>query len=138
MASKQNYEFSRVVKIDDSILNKKLKVYAEEPELKTLANRLNLERVNFLNLEYIIIPKEDIKGAFSLIAELQSNVTKFIINEYEENALIDEKFDVILINEKDLKPNLELLQDFDIELLVEGTVDIGEIASQYLSLCIYM
>ena len=138
MTNKQNYEFSRVIKIDDFILNKKLKVCAEEFELKNLANRLNLERVNFLNLEYIITPKEDLKGAFSLIAELKSNVTKFVIEGREENALIDEKFDIVLLNEKDLKPNLELLQDVDIELLVEGAIDIGEIASQYLSLCIYM
>ena len=138
MNNEQKHEFSRVIDLEDAIFNEKLEILAEEEELKALAKRFGVHDINSLKLEYVITQKDDIPGAFILLCRLFSRVTKFIIEETGETSQIDEKFDVVLIDETTAKLNLDLLKDFDIEILEDNKFNIAEIAAQYLSLCIYM
>lgn len=138
MSQNQTPEFSRIIDIASDVLNKKTEIVANQDELKKLAERFGLHEISDLKLEYIVAPKEDIQEALILSGRLLANVTKFIINEFEEKSQIDEKFDVILIEERLVQENLEQIKDCDIEIIDDNIVDIGEIASQYLSLCVYM
>lgn len=137
--SERQHEFSRVVEIRGSVLNKKFETQANSEELAALARRFEINRIEKLNLDYLITEKHDILGAYTLIASIKSKVVKFVIEGKEETLDIDEKFDVVLVTEDMAKNNYEELQEFDIEVFNEDKkVDIGEIASQYLSLCIFM
>ena len=130
--------FSKIVKIEESTINQKMQLSASEQDLKYLAERFDIFRINKLELEYIITLKDDIPNAYTLICRLVSNVTKFLINDFEENTEIDEKFDVVLLEEEVAKNHMEQLEDMDIEIINEQEFDIAEIAAQYLSLCVYM
>lgn len=134
-----NNEFSRIIEIKDDILEKKLKIQANESELKALAKRFEVYNIKFLNSDYIITRKPDILGAYILTLNVESNVTKFMIGEKEENISINDKFDVILLDESMARNNYDQLKDYDIEIFDKDMqFDIGEIAAQYLSLCIFM
>lgn len=120
-------------------MEKKFELSAEKHELENLAERFEVTDIKFLRVNYIIMEKPDILGAYVLVLEIKSEVTKFMIEGKEENISIDDKFDVILLDESMAKNNYEQLKDFDIEIFDEKMqVDVGEIASQYLSLCIFM
>ncbi|MDR0744366.1 MAG: hypothetical protein LBE97_00185 [Holosporales bacterium] len=132
-------EFSRPIKISSDILDKNFKIYANEQELNQLAKRFELHQIKNLSLQYIIMHKLDIIGAYILMAEINALVTKFVIKTSEENLKINEKFDVVFLTEKQAKENEKQLTEFDIEILSDDNIiDIGEIASQYLSLCVFM
>lgn len=132
-------EFSRVVVINDGVLNKAFEVFAEKAELSKLAARFDLHKIDYLDLRYIISEKPDIPGAFLFSARLKSQITKFVIQNKEENLEIDENFDVVFLSAELAKENEEQLKDYDIEILNNSnSVDIGEIAAQYLSLCVFM
>lgn len=132
-------EFSRVIEINDSIIEKQFKIEATPQELKALSKRFDIENIKFLKSDYIITPKTDIFGAYVLTQHINSIVTKFTIDGMEENIVIDNKFDTVLLNESMARNNYEQLKDFDIEIWDENNqVDIGEIAAQYLSLCVFM
>ncbi len=134
-----NNEFSRIIKIENSILEKKFQIKADEFELKALAKRFDVYKIKFLHSDYIITHKTDILGAYILSLSVQSSVTKFMIGEKEENILIDDKFDIILLDESMARNNYDQLKDYDIEIFDQNMqVDVGEIAAQYLSLCIFM
>lgn len=134
-----NNEFSRIIELNDDILEKKLKINANDIELKALSKRFEVYSIKFLNAEYIITPKTDILGAYILTLSVHSEVTKFMIGEKEENILINDKFDIILLDESMARNNYEQLKDYDIEIFDNDMrVDIGEIAAQYLSLCVFM
>lgn len=134
-----NNEFSRIIELNDDILEKKLKINANDIELKALSKRFEVYNIKFLDAEYIITPKTDILGAYILTLSVHSEVTKFMIGEKEENILINDKFDIILLDESMARNNYEQLKDYDIEIFDNDMrVDIGEIAAQYLSLCVFM
>ena len=87
----------------------------------------------------MVTEKQDILGAYTLVASIKSKVIKFIVEGKEESMEINEKFDVVLVTEDMARNNFEELKEFDIEIFNEDKrVDIGEIAAQYLSLCIFM
>ena len=132
-------EFSRVVEIKGSLLDKKFVTRATPEELAALANRFEVYKIDNLDLDYLITEKSDILGAYVLVASIKSKVIKFIVEGKEESAEINEKFDVVLVTEDMARNNYEELKEFDIEVFDEDKrVDVGEIASQYLSLCIFM
>ena len=132
-------EFSRIIKIEDNLLEKKFQIKADESELKALAKRFEVYKIKFLHADYIITHKTDILGAYILSLSVQSNVTKFMIGEKEENISIDDKFDIILLDESMARNNYDQLKDYDIEIFDQNMqVDVGEITAQYLSLCIFM
>ena len=106
-------EFSRVVELREAILNRRFEAKATSEELRALAQRFEVHRIDELEIEYFIIEKHDVD--------------------------VNEKFDVVLLSEDMARNNYEELKEFDIEILGEDRkVNVGEIASQYLSLCIYM
>ena len=132
-------EFSRIIEIKDDILERKFQIEANDFELKALAKRFEVYNIEFLCSDYIITPKPDILGAYILTLNVKSNVTKFMIGEKEENISIDDKFDIILLDESMARNNYDQLKDYDIEIFDKNLqFDIGEIAAQYLSLCIFM
>ena len=132
-------EFSRVVELREAILNRRFEAKATSEELRALAQRFEVHRIDELEIEYFIIEKHDVLGAYTLMVSLKSKVVKFVIDGNEENVDVNEKFDVVLLSEDMARNNYEELKEFDIEILGEDrTVNVGEIASQYLSLCIYM
>lgn len=132
-------EFSRLIEINESILNKKFETKASDDELKNLATRFDVYKIENLVLTYIITEKHNISGAYDLIASIKSKVVKFLIDGKEESVDIEETFDVILLTEDMARNNYEELQNYDIEIFdEEKIVDVGEIAAQYLSLCIFM
>ena len=133
------HEFSRIIEIKEQILNKKHKLEATYEELQALAKRFDVIRIDNLSLDFMIISKHDILGAYDLVATIKSRVIKFIIDENEESIDIDENFDVVLLTNDMAKNNYEELRERDIEIFNEDKrIDVGEIASQYLSLCIFM
>lgn len=133
-------EFSRKVKIDDKILNTKFEIEANSEELRALAERFALHSLKHLKVSYLISKKDSIDGAFLLDCQLDAEVVKFVVEGEEEKLVLQEDFDVTLIREEDVKPNEEILQEEDIEIidLKNPWIDVGEIAAQYLSLCVYM
>lgn len=132
-------EFSRIVEIKEGMLNKKFETSANSDELIALANRFEVHRVDDLSLNYLVTEKTDILGAYTLLASIKSKVIKFAIENKEESVDINEKFDVVLLTEDMARNDYEELKEFDIEVFHEGKrVDVGEIAAQYLSLCIFM
>lgn len=132
-------EFSRIVEIKEGMLNKKFETSANSDELIALANRFEVHRVDDLSLNYLVTEKTDILGAYTLLASIKSKVIKFAIENKEESVDINEKFDVVLLTEDMARNNYEELKEFDIEVFRDGKrVDVGEIAAQYLSLCIFM
>ncbi len=132
-------EFSRVIEINESVLNVKSEISANENELQALAKRFDVFKISNLKLNYIITEKEDILGAYMLSASIESKVIKFLVDGKEESVDINENFDVVLLTEDMARNNHEELQDFDIEVFdEEKRIDVGEIAAQYLSLCIFM
>lgn len=133
-------EFSRVIEINDSILERKFCQKASEPELKALAIRFDVNSIKNFHIDYIITKKEDILGAYTLIASISAKVIKFIIDGNAEEIEINDSFDVVLLTEDMARNNYEQLRDFDIEIFSENDmkIDVGEIAAQYLSLCIFM
>ena len=136
--NRQN-EFSRSVELKESNLEKKIKVSATKEELEELAIRLDVQRIDNLQVTYIITDMPSILGAYMLVATLESKVVKFVIEETEEAIEISDNFDVVLVTEDMARNNYEELREHDIEIInEERKVDIGEIATQYLSLCIYM
>ena len=131
--------FSRIVEIKHSILDKKFKTEANADELDALARRFEVSRIDNLNFEYLITEKTDISGAYVLIASIKSKVVKYIVEGNEEIVDINEKFDVVLVTKDMARNNYEELREFDIEIFDnDKRLDVGEIASQYLSLCIFM
>ena len=83
--------------------------------------------------------KADIYGAYILSMLLTSKVSKFVAGGTSEDIDINEKFDVVLLDEDMARNNHEQLHNCDIELFENGNiVDIGEIAAQYIALCIFM
>lgn len=135
----QKREFSRIIELDDSILEKKFELNAEKQELEDLAKRLDVVKILDFKLEYIITNKHDILGGYSLIASIDAKVVKFLIDGKEEVINVKDKFDVVLLTEDMARNNYEQLKDFDIEVFdEEKKIDVGEIASQYLSLCVFM
>ena len=132
-------EFSRIVEITDHILNVKWKLEATFEELQALAKRFDVIRIDNLYLDYMIISKHDILGAYELVASIKSRVIKYIIDGKEESVDVDENFDVVLVTNDMAKNNYDELREYDIEIFNEDKkIDVGEIASQYLSLCIFM
>ena len=138
MATEIN-EFSRIIELNESILDKKFETKANSEELSALAKRFEVFGIKNLKLNYLITEKEDILGAYTLTASIESKVIKFIIDGNEETVDINENFDVVLLTEDMARNNYEELQEMDIEIFnEEKRVDVGEIAAQYLSLCIFM
>ena len=132
-------EFSRVIEIKESLLDKKFETHANSEELLALAERFEVYRIENLDLDYLVTEKQDILGAYTLFASIKSKVIKFIVEGKEESMEINEKFDVVLVTEDMARNNFEELKEFDIEIFNEDKrVDIGEIAAQYLSLCTFM
>ena len=132
-------EFSRVIEIKETLLDRKFETKANSDELVALAERFDVHKIENLTLDYFVTEKQDILGAYTLIASIKSKVIKFIVEDREESMEINEKFDVVLLNEDMARNNFEELREFDIEVFNEDKrVDVGEIASQYLSLCIFM
>lgn len=132
-------EFSRVIEIKESLLDKKFETHANFEELSALAERFEVYKIENLDLDYLVTEKQDILGAYTLVASIKSKVIKFIVEGKEESIEINEKFDVVLVTEDMARNNFEELKEFDIEIFNEDKrVDIGEIAAQYLSLCIFM
>ena len=137
--NKQKNEFSRVIELSESILDKGFETEANGDELKALAKRFDVFRIDNLKFNYLVTEKQDILGAYTLIASIESKVAKFVVDKNEETVDINEKFDVVLVTEDMARNNYEELQNFDIEIFDEDRrVDVGEIAAQYLSLCIFM
>ena len=138
MATEIN-EFSRIIELNESILDKKFETKANSEELSALVKRFEVFGIKNLKLNYLITEKEDILGAYTLTASIESKVIKFIIDGNEETVDINENFDVVLLTEDMARNNYEELQEMDIEIFnEEKRVDVGEIAAQYLSLCIFM
>lgn len=139
MSAQQKNEFSRIIEIEDSILEKNFNLHADAEELKNLAKRFDVLKIKNLDLKYMIIKKDGLSNAYNLVAKLHSDVVKFSVEGVDEELNIDESFDVVLLDEETSKLNSELLEDSDIEIYdEEKKFDIGEIAAQYLSLCIFM
>ncbi len=134
-----NIEFSRAIQIDNAKLGKKFHIEATEDELNKIATRFGLHRINYLKLQYIIATRDSIPNAYNLICHMDAKVVKFIIEDSEETLIIDEDFDIVLLDEISLKSYSEILKNEDIELIDNNMLfDIGEIAAQYLSLFVYM
>lgn len=132
-------EFSRVVEVRKNILDKKFEIFASNDDLKGLANRFGIFDIESLTLKYTISDKANIAGAYLLSIEITSSLTKSVVAGLEENMEIEENFDIILLNEKAAKENEKRFKNSDVEILSENnSVDIGEIASQYLSLFVFM
>lgn len=133
-------EFSRVIEINEDILDKKMNISAKEKELSKLAGRFGLHSIKFINIEYIISKKDSIKGSYNLTCSLRSEVVMFMIEHTEETMTLDENFDIILIAEDSLKKHEEILKEEDIEIIdpEEPKIDIGEVSAQYLSLFVHM
>ena len=132
-------EFSRIIEIKTNILNNTFTIEASVDELLALANRFEVSRIENLNVKYLITEKTDILGAYVLVASIKSKVVEFIVDGEEEGVDINEKFDVVLVTEDMARNNFEELREFDIEIFYdEKRLDVGEIAAQYLSLCIFM
>ena len=132
-------EFSRTFEINNRILDKRFVVIASNEELKGLSERFELPKITNLSLEYFITGHSSIIGAYMLVCKIKSHVVKFQIEDTNESMDINEQFDVVLLTEEMARNNHEELKDFDIEIFGEDRkVDVGEIAAQYLSLCIFM
>lgn len=133
-------EFSRIVEIDDSILSKKLYAKANDFERADLAERFSLHSVNFMEIEYVVLNSNIVKGAYSLVCKLRAEVIKFTMADTDEKEVLDESFCLTLIDEENLKRNETVLRGDDIEIIdiKRPKIDIGEIAAQYLSLYVYM
>ena len=132
-------EFSRILEINNRILDKRFVVKASYDELKGLSGRFEISEITNLSMEYFITEHTSITGAYMLVCKLTAHVVKFVIEDTEECMDINEQFDVVLLTEAMARNNYEELKDFDIEIFGEDRkVDIGEIAAQYLSLCIFM
>ena len=132
-------EFSRILEINNKILDKRFVEKASCEELKGLSDRFEISEITNLSLEYFITEHSCIMGAYMLECRLISHVVKFEIEDTDESMDINEQFDVVLLTEEMARNNYEDLKDFDIEIFgEERKVDVGEIAAQYLSLCIFM
>ncbi len=132
-------EFSRIIELKGNLLDKKFETKASSEELLALANRFEVYKIDNLDLDYLITEKSDIWGAYMLVASIKSKVVKFIVEGKAECMEINEQFDVVLVTEDIARNSYEELREFDIEIFNEDRkIDVGEIASQYLSLCIFM
>ena len=132
-------EFSRNIRIDDSILNKKFEIKATTEECDALAERFKIHKIHNLKATYMVSQKNDIYGAYLLSMHLISKVSKISIESNSDEIDIDEEMDIVLLDEDAARNNHEQLDEYDIEILEQDmNVDVGEIAAQYLSLCIFM
>ena len=132
-------EFSRILEVNESITDKTGVIEANINELKALADRFEVDEIKNLKAEYMITKKSDIEGAYIFSCHLTASVVKFVIEKNEELFQIDDRFDVVLLDEDMARNNYEQLKDFDIEIFDKNQqVDLGEIVAQYLSLCIFM
>jgi Cu/Ag efflux pump CusA len=132
-------EFQRVVKLCEVTLDVKISTRANLEELAHIAKRFDVEKIKRFEFEYIITKKEDIWDAYSMFGRIVATVVNFSVAGKDESIDIDEKFDVTLLSEDAARNNYEQLQDLDIEVFDKNKeIDVGEIAAQYLSLCIFM
>lgn len=132
-------EFSRIIQINSSILDKRFQIIANEEECDRLSYRFNLECIKNLEAECIITKREDLENSYTLICHMKSDIVKFKIEDDEEKFIIEEEFSVVLLDPSYESRNLDFLDNEDIEFLSQNdSVDIGEIVSQYVSLFVFM
>ena len=109
-------EFSRIVVVNSKILNRSFEVFAEKFELERLAERFEVCGIDFFSVRYLISEKSDIPEGFVCATNIQSKVTKFVIEGSKETLEIDENFDVVFLSEKLAKEHEEQLKEYDIEI----------------------
>ena len=106
-------EFSRIIELKGSLLDKKFETKASSEELLALANRFEVYKIDNLDLDYLITEKSDILGAYMLVASIKSKVVKFIVEGKAECMEINEQFDVVLVTEDIARNSYEELREFD-------------------------
>lgn len=136
--SKNPPEFSKIITVDESVIGKYFEIEASYEELSATAQRFGFYGIESLCIKYIIVPHNIIDDAYFLSAEIRSRVIRFAIKDNKEINDVNEKFEIVILNKTPSKVLLNSLENMDVEIISNGLLDIGEIAAQYLSLCIYM
>lgn len=128
----EQIEFSRVVTVVDVVTKGSFDISATKEELEALNERMGFEGIDELTF----------KGSISEVPNssdflLKGTVSSIVHVEYEngekEQLDLSEDLEVLLLNEM---PEDDEEFDSDFEIIENGTVDIGELASQYLSLIV--
>lgn len=128
----EQIEFSRIVTIADVVAKGSFDISATKEELEALNERMGFESIDQLEFKGSIevVPNSPdylLKGTFTSIVHVEYE------NNEKEQLDLSEEIEVLLLNEL---PEDDQDLDCDFELIENGTVDIGELASQYLSLIV--
>lgn len=109
---------------------------ATQDELLALARRLNIVAVKSFKAAYAI--KENLtQKSYALTAHLEAEVVQQCVSTFAEvPEQIDVCFNLYMIDGKNQDNSFKATidDDDDVEFSLNGTIDLGEIAAQYLSL----
>lgn len=129
-------EFSRIINAAQVPARKPVicKIVAKEKELAALATRLKVPGLKQFTAE-ITLSRTD---ATSILVEGTIVATVYNGEMFPEDE-ISEEFDTVILDNSSLseKISIEDAVDYDDEVGHNGDIDIGEIASQYLSMEIF-
>lgn len=128
---------SRIIDIHDNILNKNFEIVFSADEKSRVEQRLDLTIVSFL-ATYVIKNNPSFTDAYDVCFHLTAKIAKQAGKNDAKTTKIDEHFSVLLLNNRDIDISLEQFNEFDVEKISDGKVDVSEIAVQYLSLYTYM
>lgn len=127
-------EFSRILNIEQLPPNRPVmcKLVAKETEKLGLANRFDLELISYFaaNMTAVRADQRSILVEGSLEAHIK-------VAEMAKIERVRSNFDTLLLDTTSAGVagiDIEDAMDFDDEISDSGNIDIGEIASQYLSL----
>ena len=124
--------FHKTIRISEQIFDQKFDFSANDVEKKILEKRLSIKSIQSFHVTYTICKNLEFQDAY----DLNGNIVAKIEGKTGESN-IDEDFAVVLFT-KEVNFDSDQLENIDIEILVDNEVDVAEIASQYLSLFIYM
>jgi hypothetical protein len=139
MEPEQPNEFSRVVSFDQITANGfKYHVEAKPEECQRLAKRFSLVAIHQLKGDFVLSPDEE-PGWFRIEGEIQSDVVQSCVSTLKDvPAQVQASIQILLKpsreENKEQEFMIDLEEEVDIEYYTVENVDLGEIASQYLSL----
>ncbi|CAO5683123.1 MAG: hypothetical protein HEEMFOPI_00855 [Holosporales bacterium] len=125
-------EFSRRVDVEKLVKqqNGDVDIAATEEECQRLQNRFKFLKIKNLSLKGIIKARDDAKS-FRFKGVLKSEIEQECMETQKPvEELIEEKIEILIAYKIEDETNYSI----DIEEIQDGFIDLGEIASQYLSL----
>lgn len=129
-------EFSRIINLEDIVLGETFSISASPEELHRLETRFDIQQIKSLNASYTIENYDQTVGSYKLNIQIKSSGSA--TQEESSKFSVDDSSEIILLPRSMSEEDLEPYEEYDIEFINNGTVDVGELVSQYLSLNIYM